>query len=174
MADSTEFADISILPRSLGLESETAERERRELLVAHCGGRLIGIFADEAESVTPWKPPTPLPLAPLGVLGVVSVRGRISTILDPLALLGERPHGETAAFSFIVTLRGDEQLALGVERVERIVEIFTDTVEPLASSASASVVRGLVQMDGKLIAVLNAQELFPSVMRGTERRRRRN
>ena len=173
MADRTEFADIAILPRTLGLSSGDEARERRELLVAHCGERLISIFADEADSVTKWKPPTPLPRAPQGVLGVVSVRGRISTVLDPLALLGERLNDDAAPFSFIITLRGDEQLALAVERVERIIEIFTDTVEPLGSSASASVVRGLVQTEGKIVAVLNVKELFLAAMQGTERRRRR-
>lgn len=171
MADRTEFADIAILPRTLGRAAETDARERRELVVAHCGERLIGIFADEADSVMPWKSPTPLPRAPQAVLGLVSVRGRISTVLDPLALLNERGTDEAAQFSFIISLRGDEQLALAVERVERIIEIFTDTVEPLGSNAS--VVRGLVQAEGKLVAVLNVRELFLAATQGTERRRKR-
>src|SRR3954471_10227442 len=112
MTDKTEFADISILPRTLGLADAEDERERRELVVARCGARLIGIFADEADHVSAWKPLTPLPNAPEGVLGVVSVRGRISTVLDPLSLLGERREVEAATpFAFIITLRGDEQLA---------------------------------------------------------------
>jgi purine-binding chemotaxis protein CheW len=175
MTDKTEFADISILPRSLGQEAEEAEdtRERRELLVARCGERLVGVFADEADQVTKWKKPTPLPGAPGGVLGVVSVRGRISTVLDPLALLGERRAGEAAPFDFIITLRGDEQLALAVWRTERIIEIFTDQIEPLGSAARAGVVRGLLQTAGGLVAVINVRELFNAALRGTERRRRR-
>src|SRR3712207_1819343 len=127
MTDKAEFADISILPRTLGLQSELeTARERRELLVARCGERLIGVFADEADQVFPWKAPSPLPGAPQGVLGVVSARGRISTVLDPLTLLGERRDDVVTPFDFIITLRGDEQLALAVERAERIIEIFED------------------------------------------------
>jgi purine-binding chemotaxis protein CheW len=174
MTDKTEFADISILPRTLGLAEAEDARERRELLVARCGERLIGVFADEAEQVTDWKQPSPLPGAPEGVLGVVSVRGRISTVLDPLAVLGERRGEEATGFAFIITLRGDEQLALAVERAERIIEIFTDDVEPLGSSSDSSVVRGLLQADGKLVAVLNVRELFTAALLGTERRRKRN
>lgn len=174
MTDRTDFADISILPRTLGLTSAEDVRERRELLVARCGERLIGIFADEADSVATWKPPSPLPRAPRGVLGVVSVRGRVSTVLDPLGVLGERSAGEEERpFGFIITLRGEEQLALAVERAERIVEIFTDEVEPMGSSASAGVVRGLVQTEGKIVAVLDVRELFAAAMKGTERRRKR-
>jgi chemotaxis signal transduction protein len=173
MADKTEFADISILPRTLGLAEGEDTRERRELLVARCGERLIGVFADEAEQVTAWKQPSPLPGAPGGVLGVIGVRGRISTVLDPLTILGERRDEEAPHFAFVITLRGDEQLALAVGRAERIIEIFTEDVEPLGSSTSASVVLGLLQMEGKLIAVLNVRELFTAALRGTERRRRR-
>lgn len=178
MTEKTDFADISILPRSLGLAEGEDLRERRELLVARCGERLVGVFADEAEHVIAWKQPSPLPGAPKGVLGVVSVRGRISTVLDPLSLLGESRAGgddeSRASFDFIITLRGDEQLALAVERAERIIEIFADEVETLGSASGATVVRGLLQTEGKLVAVLNVRELFAAAMRGTERRRKRN
>ncbi|HEX8173942.1 MAG TPA: chemotaxis protein CheW [Pyrinomonadaceae bacterium] len=177
MTEKTDFTDISILPRTLGLAEAEDTRERRELLVARCGERLIAVFADEAETVVAWKRPSPLPNAPASVLGAVSVRGRISTVLDPLALLGEggtREDEAAASFNFIITLRGEEQLALGVERAERIIEIFADDVRPLGGSNGPAVVRGLLQTDGKLIAVLNVRELFTAAMQGTERRRRRH
>jgi purine-binding chemotaxis protein CheW len=174
MSDKTEFADISILPRTLGLSEVEDTRERRELLVACCGERLIGVFADEAEQVTAWKQPSPLPGAPPAVLGAVSVRGRIYTLLEPLTIMGERQSASAASFAFIITLRGDEQLALAVERAERIMEIFADDVEPLGSSRSTGVVHGLLQTEGKLVAVLNVRELFATALSGTERRRKRN
>jgi purine-binding chemotaxis protein CheW len=177
MTEKTEFADISILPRTLGLAQAEDERERRELLVARCGERLIAVFADEADRVIAWKPPSPLPNAPKSVLGVVSVRGRISTVLDPLSLLGERRAAVDdwgTTFDFIITLRGEEQLALAVERAERIIEIFADDVEPLGASSGTAVVRGLLQTEGQLVAVLNVRELFTAAIEGTERRRKRD
>lgn len=62
---------------------------RRELLVMRAGGRDFAVFSDEAEAVAKWSAPTPLPHAPPSVLGVVSVRGRMRTVLDPSALLDE-------------------------------------------------------------------------------------
>ncbi len=173
MSDSIEFADISILPRSLGLASDEAEVERRELLLMRSNDRLLGLFADEAASVTKWREPTPLPRAAPAVLGVIAVRGRISTVLDPLMLLGEREDKSGVSYEFIVTLRGEEQLALAVERVEGIIEISTDEIEPLGTAGGATL-RGVVQRESGLVAVLNLQELFPAALRGTERRRRRN
>lgn len=172
----TDFADLSILPRTLGLTDDAAEqqRERRELLVLRSGARLLGVFADEADSVTEWKEPTPLPRAPQAVMGVVSIRGCMLTLLDPLALLGERRDVEPRASAFIVALRGDEQLALAVDRVESIIEIFSDEIEPLSRSDAASVLRGVLQSGRELIAVLDLKELFSTAIRGDERRRRRS
>jgi purine-binding chemotaxis protein CheW len=172
----TNFADLSILPRTLGLTGDEAlqQRERRELLVMRTGARLLGVFADEANSVTEWKEPTPLPRAPGAVLGVVSIRGCMMTLLDPLALAGLRQAAESATPLFIVALRGDEQLALAIDGVERIIEIFADEIEPLARSDAASVLRGVVQHGRELIAVLDLKELFAAATQGDERRRRRS
>ncbi|MGH9901668.1 MAG: chemotaxis protein CheW, partial [Pyrinomonadaceae bacterium] len=87
MGDKDIWSDIEILPRTLGLAGRADERERRELLVMQAGGRLFAVFADEAGGVTEASAPTPLPQAPAAVLGVVSVRGKMLTVLDPLRLL---------------------------------------------------------------------------------------
>ncbi len=181
MEEKINWNDIAILPSTLGLAEEAIERERRELLVMEAGGRLIGVFADEADRVTESVAPVPLPHAPPAVLGVICVRGRMRTLLDPLALLlggdlstraRDQRAPEPPATGFIVALRGDEQLALAVERVESISEIFADAVTPL--SHTGSVVRGVVQIGKGLIAVLDPAEMFGAAMQGTERRRQRS
>ena len=174
-----DFTDLSILPRTLGLaddDVEQLERERRELLIVRAGARLLGVFADEAGSVTKWLEPTPLPGAPVAVLGVVSIRGLMLTLLDPLQLLGESSVQEGSPRpAFIVALRGDEQLALAVDHALRIDEIFADEIEPLArrSAEGAGVLSGVIQSGGELVAVLDTKELFAAAMQGGERRRRR-
>ncbi len=165
-----KFADISILPRSLGLTDESEElRERRDLIVARVGARLVGIYADEAAGVTEWRAPVPLPRAPQGVWGVVSLRGRMVLVLDPLAVLGEPDKNQ--ARSFLIALHGDEQLALAVDAMERIIVVFLDEIEPVQHGAS--VVSGIIQRDGEIIAVLKTEELFAAAMLGEERRRQR-
>jgi purine-binding chemotaxis protein CheW len=171
-----DFADLSILPRTLGLTTDDAaeQRERRELLVVQAGARVLGVFADEANSVTEWRAPTPLPRAPEAVLGVVNIRDCMLTVLDPLSLLGERSAKRVATPAFIVALRGDEQLAVAVDRAERIEEIFVDEIEPVSRNAgSASAIRGVVQRGREMIIVLDTQELFDAALSGHERRRAR-
>ncbi|HEX8709770.1 MAG TPA: chemotaxis protein CheW [Pyrinomonadaceae bacterium] len=150
------------------------ERERRELMVARAGGRRIGVFADEASGVTQWRVPTPLPHAPAAVLGVASARGRMLTILDPLALLGEPQTGaDGGAGRVIIVLRGDEQLALAVDDVDGTREIFVDEISEDAAGGAPGV-RGILQAAGDPITVLDSKELFAAAMLGAERRRLRS
>lgn len=171
--DLEAFSDIAVLPRTLGLLGEEEPRERRALLVARSGDKCYGIFADEADSVTEGFHPTPLPAAPPAVLGLVAVRGRMFTALSPRALLAEKGEGNTleTAPRFVLALRGDEQLALAVERIERVLEVLPEEVEPL--DRAGRVVRGVLQHERDLIVVLDPAQLFEAAMQGRERRRRR-
>src|SRR2546423_15572695 len=87
--------------------------ERRELLLLRAGARAFAVFADETDGVADGLKPTPLPHAPRAVLGVVCVRGRMRTVLDPHALVGDNEENGDAGITtplFIVALRSDEQL----------------------------------------------------------------
>ena len=180
MNEPQDFTDVSILPRTLGLKRGAGEdlRERRELLIFLRAERLFGIFADEASDVTRHIEPTPLPRAPPSVFGVVSVRGRMLTLLDPLALVYDKsarpPAPELPVNGFVIALRGDEQLALAVDRVKQISEIFVEEIAPLGRTQSSRVIRGVLQHESTLVTILNIEELYTAAMHGAERRRRRS
>ncbi len=146
----------------------------RELVLAQVGVWNIGVFADEVERVSSWRTPVPLPHAPPAVLGVVSVRGRMLTVLDPATLLGtERAGRAFRSASSIIVLRGDEQLALAVNHVDRTIEVHPDEIAPPADDASTSVVCGVFRDEHRHTVVLDSRELFAAATRGEERRRQR-
>jgi serine/threonine protein kinase/chemotaxis signal transduction protein len=157
--------------------SETAPEQKREsceLMVAQAGTRRIGVLADESDGVLTGRTPVPLPHAPQAVLGVVNMRGRMLTVLDPLALLGEERASETnVPPSFIIALRGDEQLALAVTHLESAIGIYMDEITPPADDSDTSIIRGLIRRDNGQIILLDTRELFDAATQGAERRRRR-
>lgn len=160
------------MPDAPAPTSEPEEaRERRDLLVAKVGARLIGVFADEAASVTDWREVTPLPGAPLAVLGIACVRGRMLTVLDALALLGERKAEEIFSPRFLIALRGDEQLALAVDSAEHILEIYLDEID--AEQEEIGLVQCVIRRESETISLFNVQEIFNAAMHGAERRRQR-
>jgi purine-binding chemotaxis protein CheW len=148
--------------------------ERREIIVVRAGERLLGVFAEEVACVERGSGPTPLPHAPAAVRGVVSVRGRILTLLDPLRLLKSRRPDELTDTTpaFILALRGDEQLALAVDGPERLREIDVADIKPPAP-AEASITIGTFQDEAEAVAILDVARLFAAAVEGMEPRRRK-
>ncbi len=153
--------------------------ERREIILMSSGAHAFAVYAEEADGVTRDLKPTPLPGAPRAVEGVVCVRGRMRTVLDPLALLStsegtndsERETEETP--HFIVTLRGDEQLALAVGRVEGIFELQDGLDRDVEQTDHGPSVRATIKHEGRAVTLLDPANIFEAAMRGTERRRQR-
>lgn len=156
--------------------SEQVERERREVVIVRAGARSIGVFAEDVICVERGgAAATPLPMAPAAVAGVVSVRGRILTLIDPLALLKERRTADALSHTppaFVLALRGDEQLALAVESAERLSEIFPDEIAPPVAD-EAHIALGTFKDDGAVVILLDLSRLFAAAVEGMERRRRK-
>jgi serine/threonine-protein kinase len=153
---------------------EQQAREGHELILAQAGTWHIGLFAEEVESVTAWRSPVPLPYAPPAVMGVVSVRGRMLTVIDPSVLLGEKSaKRKIAAPASIIVLRGDEQLALAVNRVDGHLGIYLNEIVAAPESINSGIARGIIQGAHGQTIVLDARELFAAAMQGAERRRKR-
>lgn len=164
---------------------------RRKLFVMRSGARLFAVYADEVEATSENLTPTPLPFAPAPVRGVVSGRGRILTVIDPLLLLPPDAHTTDATADaptltspltqktpapLIVALRGDEQLALSVERIEHDIELFDDDEADTTSEVSPGshlFLRRTIRHHTGAIALLDTTHLFEAAMQGVERRRKR-
>jgi chemotaxis signal transduction protein len=170
---------------------------RRRLFVMRTGARLFAVYADEVEATCENLRPTPLPFAPAPVRGLVSRRGQILTLIDPLPLLppaamsneadddapstqAPPPHAAQADDTpslFVVALKGDEQLALSVESIEREIELYDTEADAATNSSGGSplplLLRRTIQHDAHAVALLDPAHLFDAAMRGVERRRRR-
>jgi purine-binding chemotaxis protein CheW len=148
----------------------------RELFVFRAGARRFALFREEVEGVAEGLRPAPLPFAPASVLGVVSLRGRVRTALDPLKLFAAPPdpadettRAQTQPPRLFIALAGDEQLALACDTAEEPVTISTDELRPDEEAPA----RGLVTHEGRDVTVIDPSRLFDAAMRGRDRRRRR-
>jgi chemotaxis signal transduction protein len=158
-------------------QQQDAPRETRELFVLTTGGQVFAVGVEETDGVAEGLTPAPLPRAPASVLGIVSVRGRMRTLLYPPALFADRQaHAHEDATTtgtprFVVALRGDEQLALAADAVEGVVIINADSLSP--SDADDSPLCATLEHEGRRVQLLDTSRLFDAAMRGTERRRPR-
>jgi purine-binding chemotaxis protein CheW len=154
-------------------DEASAKGPDRTVQLFRAGSSHFGIFTDEIATTIAWREPTPLPHAPKSVLGVVSVQGRMLTVLELTTLAArEKAASDTtlATHRHIIALRGDEQLALAVEALGETVKIADGDLEP---RTAGTLVLGILHLEGDDINVLNVKELFPAAIQGRERRRRR-
>lgn len=151
---------------------EGPPKTTRKLQVLSVGPFLLGVFEDEIATIAEWRRPTPLPHSPPAVLGVVSIEGRMLTVLDPISLFG----GKTTRLGFppgiLVALRGDEQLGLAVEDTGETLDLAMDDIQP-ATDPPNRAIRGVFQYGDQQVNVIQVKGLFPAALRGRERRRRR-
>jgi chemotaxis signal transduction protein len=174
-----------------------AQRETRELFTLRAGGRLFAVLAEETDGVAEGLSPAPLPHAPAAVLGVVSVRGRMRTVLyppaltrhsstvaadsstvtadssaaDATAITADSSTVAAAAPRFVVALRGEEQLALAADALEGTFSTDAESLAP-AEASDAPLLATLERGDA-IIQVLDTSLIFDAAMQGTERRRPR-
>jgi purine-binding chemotaxis protein CheW len=152
----------------------TPRPELRDLVPLAAGGKLFAVFAENVEGVAEAKPLARLPNAPASILGVVCVRGRMLTVLDPVAICTSQAAKWAAPLPCVVVLRGDEQLAVAAETCRDMItianaDILTDEDDPDSKPA----VLGVVRHAGEEITVLSIGDLFAAAMQRRERRRRR-
>jgi purine-binding chemotaxis protein CheW len=144
------------------------DENRPSLQIFRRGSARFALPTAEIAGIADWRQPTPLPQAPPAVLGVVSVGGRMLTVLDPSVLL-EKPVDGSGPNKFIVALRGDEQLALLVdEKGETLLAEIS-----LQRDATNGAMLGVVCHQEDMIGVLDLTKIFALAIRGRERRQRR-
>jgi chemotaxis signal transduction protein len=147
----------------------------RKLQLVRAGAFHFGIFASEIATTASWRKPTPLPLAPKSVLGVVSIQGRMLTVLDLTTLTSREPVSSGATLNgnrHLIALRGDEQLALAVDALGDTVDVLDRDLQPRQETAG-TLSRGTLQLEDSEISILNLKEFFLAAIEGRQRRQRR-
>lgn len=156
-------------------DDAVSKQAGRNLQLVRAGSSEFAIFADEISTIVAWQEPTPLPNAPSSVLGVVSIQGRMLTVLDLATLPGLEAtlsDGPRKTHGHIVALRGDEHLALAIEAPGEVIPLAS--TESLARPDTVTrLMLGVLQREGAEIKILNPKGLFPAAIEGRQRRNRR-
>jgi purine-binding chemotaxis protein CheW len=112
------------------------------------------------EVVVPPPSFTRVPRAPPAVSGVMNLRGRVVTVVELRQLLG-LPDGPTPPGRVVLLDRGRRDLGLLVTEVDGIDEV--GRMDP-APGPAVPAVRGLVQLRGLAVTVLDAEGLDSAML----------
>lgn len=152
-----------------------ASAQLHDLLPFMIAERLFGVFTDQVDATAEAKPFARLPRAPRAVVGVVCVRGRMLTVLDPAAALNQPTKEWEQTLPYVLVLRGDDQLGLAAQTCRDTITISSEDIAPAPETAEAAdgVTLGVVRYAGEEILILDAARLLDRAVQRRERRRRR-
>ena len=137
----------------------------RRTLLFRVGTTVYGCDIDDLREIVPFRPATRLPGAPSYVTGLINLRGTIVTVLD----LGVRlepartPIGDGSIM--LVALPGGARLVgVAVQEVMDVRIVGSERDDVVSGSAGTDVVRGLAQVDGATVILLDIHSLVRQVL----------
>lgn len=117
---------------ALGSGASDADDQKSDLvsvLFFESGGESYAIGVEHTEGVVDCPKLTPLPGAPVAVVGIASVRGRMTIVME----LGSEPAAAAHPWKQrLILIKGDAQLALLADRVDGVLALEPKRVRPVA------------------------------------------
>jgi chemotaxis signal transduction protein len=155
----TDMLRLGVIPLEAAAPAGAqAAPDQTSMLVFEVGGESFAVGVEHTEGVVDCPRLTPLPSAPDGMLGVVSVRGRITLVMD-LGGAGHRPGRRR-----LILIRGEAQLGLLADKVMAVVALAPKKFKKLAAAEAryAQVAETYFMHDGRRVPVIDVGRLAES------------
>lgn len=121
----------SLRPRATAEGPGAVEEETgtREFLAFDMGVERYALPLSAVREIVRLPPVTEVPRAPWEILGIVSVRGHVTTLVDLRRKLGMQESPTSSRSRVLLVDQGRELLGLLVDRVDQVVRLREDEVE---------------------------------------------
>jgi len=121
----------SLRPRPVADIARSSDEEAgtREFLAFEMGDERYALPLSAVREIVRPPPITEVPRAPREILGIVSVRGHVTTLVDLRCKLGMPPTAIGPRSRVLLADQGREVLGLLVDRVDQVVRLREDEVE---------------------------------------------
>lgn len=144
-------------------QEETVEEERLELLTFVVAGEQYAVEIEKIVEIVRPRPVTHVPNSDESIVGIVSLRGTIVTLLDVRQKLRHSTRLEGGDPRIIVVDRVGEIVGFEVDRVLRVVKIVRESIEPhpvVHASEQDEAVRGVFRQGTALTILLDLDKLL--------------
>ena len=162
-----EALTLGMLPLDMaGEKAGEAVTDQVSFLAFEVGDQAFAIGVEHTEGVVDCPRVTPLPGPPDGIIGVTSIRGKMTVVMD--LSLRENQKAEKRR---LVLLKGDAQLGLLADHIDGVVVMKPEevrstqsrkaaaTVESHASPSRAWLTNNFIKSRGKNVAVIDGDRL---------------
>lgn len=158
--------------RRVTQKQETAPAvESLELLTFEIAGELYAIDIEHVVEIVIPRPVTRVPNADPSVVGIISLRGMIVTLIDARSRLRHRAAEASGPDVRVIVVEiGDENMGFVVDRVVRVVKVEAHEIDPhpvVHASEQEESVRGVFRRNDALTILLDLEKLLGVVPDGT-------
>lgn len=150
--------------RALALmeDADETDGDRLPIAVVELGGEHFGIELDAVEEFCEIAQPGPIPCCPPHILGAISLRGNLFTLLDVRSALN-LPGSTQAGGKVVIARMGDQAVGMDVDDVCDVIylqrEVLQSAPEVLREQRGASI-KGAAPYRGRIMAVLDLPALL--------------
>ena len=135
-----------------------ARTGRAEILLFRVGEERFGMELAAVEDAIDLPPVHHVPEMPPAMLGVITVRGTLTSVYSPAAALGLPLHDGTSALIF---RRGRSRVAIVVDEVDDVATLDLSTLRDApALDAADGILLGVVRQGDVLLALVDAEPLI--------------
>ncbi len=142
---------------------QAADSGQLELLTFVIAGEQYAVDIERIVEIVRPRPITRVPNAEESIVGIVSLRGTIVTLIDVRSRLRQAKTEETPDTRVIVVDQDGETIGFEVDRVQRVVKIARNDVEPhpvVHASEADDSIRGVFRHTGALTILLDFDKLL--------------
>lgn len=120
----------------------------------------------QMRTIDRWQAPTPVPGTQPAILGIVSQRGAIITVIDARVLIGLPIEPPARSTRLLGVQHGDVPLALVADRVADLLPLDPADVQPVPGGRAASLSAGLARTPFGPTSLLSLEALLEMVRGG--------
>ncbi|GAK12614.1 chemotaxis protein CheW [Geomicrobium sp. JCM 19039] len=132
-----------------------------QVIVFTIDGEKYGIDVDHVQSVERVEQMTRVPGTAQEVLGVMNMRGAITTLIDLRIVMGKPAAKLTKNTRLLLLATEDDPLGVMVDEAREVIRIEEDEVsDSLSSNSNSAISQGVVKRGDELIFMMDASKIY--------------
>ena len=158
---STINALLKLAAIPVKLNSENEGHEQLSFVVFDIGEEFFALSVENIEGIVDCSRIAPLPSPPDGIVGITSVRGHMTLVMNLSA-----NHTQGASRQRLVLLKGESQLGLLADRIEDVITLSATSVDMLSKRVAEKnlqtrwVGNNYFKNKGRVIPVIDFEKLI--------------
>jgi purine-binding chemotaxis protein CheW len=132
-------------------------------LTFEVGSELYGIPIEHIDEIIPVQPVTDVPNVPSVIAGIMSLRGRIVTVIDSRERLGHLVRPPTEEARIVVLKQREELFGLWVDGVKQVISVPEESIEEttgMVAAAQNPYLRGVYHSERDMVILLDLEKFL--------------